>query len=103
MQSPVLNERTKNILQKDCLIALCFLLVYCHIYYGILTRGNSNVKILHRTVLLQKRAIRTINNAKFNSHIDPLFKATSIMKITDKYIFKSTLFVFDFITKYIPH
>jgi len=61
--------------------------------------GNCNVKTLHRTVLLQKREIRTNNNEKFNSHTDPLFKATSIMKITDQYIFQSTLFVFDFITK----
>ena len=52
----------------------------------------------HYTVL-QKRAIRSINNAKLNSHAEPLFKATSIMKITDQYIFQSTLFVFDFITK----
>ena len=50
----------------------------------------------------RKSAIRTINNAKLKSHTDPLFKATNIMKITDQYIFQSTLFVFDFITKYLP-
>ena len=69
-------------------------------FYGISAWGNCNVKTLHRTALLQKRTIRTISNAKFNSHTDPLFKDTSIMKITDQNIFQSTLFEFDFITKY---
>ena len=38
-----------------------------------------------------------------SSHTDPIFKATSIMKITDQYIFQSSVFVFDFITKYLPY
>ena len=63
----------------------------------------GKIVMLHRTALLQKLAIRTINNAKFNCHTDPLFKSTSIMKITDQYIFQSTLFVFDFITNYLPY
>ena len=96
-------KQVKNMLPKDCLRALYFALVHSHICYGILAWGNCNEKTLHRTVLLQKRAIRIINNAKFKSHTDPLFKATNIMKITDQYIFQSTLFVFDFITKYLPY
>jgi len=38
-----------------------------------------------------------------SSPTDPLFKATSIIKITDQYIFQSTIFVFDFITKYLSY
>jgi hypothetical protein len=96
-------NQVKNMLTKNCLRALYFSLVHSHICYGILAWGNCNEKALHRTVLLQKRAIRTINNAKFKSHTDPLFKATNIMKITDQYIFQSTLFVFDFIKKYLSY
>ena len=77
--------------------------MHYHICYGILAWGNCNVKSLHRTALFQKRAIRTINNAKFNSNVHPLFKATSIMKITDQYTFQLTLFVFDFTPKYLPY
>ena len=77
--------------------------MHYHICYWILACGNCNVKSLHRTALFQKRAIRTTHNAKFNSHTDPLLKATSIMQITDQYISQSTLFVFDFITKYLPY
>jgi len=95
-------KQVKNILPKDCLRALYFALIHSHICYGILAWGNCTAKTLHRTVILQKSAIRTINNAKLKSHTDPLFKATNIMKITDQYIFQSTLFVFDFITKYLP-
>ena len=88
---------------KNIVPTLYFSLVHSHICYGILAWGICKVKTLHCSALFLKRAFRTINNAKFNSHTESLFKATSIMKITDQYIFQSTLFVFDFITKYLPY
>jgi len=81
--------------------ALYFPLVHSHICYGLLAWGNCNVKTLHRTALLQKRAIRTINNAKFKSYW-PFIQSYNIMKITDQNIFQSALFVFD-ITKCLPY
>jgi len=93
------TKQVNNILPKDFLGALYFSLLYSHICYGILTWGNYNIKTLHCTALLQKRVIQTITNAI----IDLLFKATGIIKITDQYIFQSRLFIFAFITKYIPY
>ena len=40
----------------------------------------KNIKLL-----LQKRAIRAINKAKYNSHTEPLFKRSKILKLNDLY------------------
>ena len=46
--------------------------------------------------MLQKRAIRSINKSAYNSHTEPLFKSSNIMKIEDVYKYKMALFMFDF-------
>lgn len=38
-----------------------------------------------RLITLQKKAIRIINKAKYNSHTDPLFKKLNLLKIEDIY------------------
>ena len=47
--------------------------------------GNANSAVLNKTIKLQKRAIRIINNAGYNSHTDPLFKISGILKVQDLY------------------
>ena len=44
-------------------------------------------KILHKTIQLQKYTIRTIHKAAYmyNSHTDPLFNKSHILKLTDLY------------------
>ena len=95
-------NQVKHILPKDCLRTLYYSLIHSHLSYGLLAWGNCNRESLCRAVNIQKRAIRTINNAKFRSHTDPLFKASRILKISDQYVLHSNLFVFDFIAKGLP-
>ena len=57
-------------------------------WHGEMPAHPQNIKLL-----LQKRAIRTINKANYNSHTDPLFKRSKILKLNDLY----ELFVNDFI------
>ena len=40
---------------------------------------------LRKTETLHKRALRTVHNKSHNSHTDPLFKQSGIMKISDLY------------------
>ena len=52
---------------------------------------------------MQKRAIRVINNNKYQHHIDPLFKINNIMKVSDLYkqrVF--LLFMYDLINNNLP-
>ena len=63
---------------------------------------NGNSSILQKTVSLQKRAIRIINNAGYNNHTDPLFKNCEILKLSDMYQYHVYLFMDDFISKRLP-
>ena len=64
-------------------MTLYFAMIHPHISYGILAWGNATQTTLKRTMTLQKRALRTINNVSYNSHTDPLFKKSNILKLND--------------------
>ena len=67
-------KQVKHFLPVESLKTLYFALIHPHILYGILAWGNATPSVLHKTVVLQKRAIRTINKSTYNSHTEPLFK-----------------------------
>ena len=76
----VLN-RLKHTLPPRILYTLYNTLILPHFNYGLLLWGHENTR-LHR---LQKRAIRTITNSKYNSHTEPLCKVLNIIKLPDLY------------------
>ena len=74
--------RLKKFLPLSILKMLYNSLILPHLSYGILTWGSKP----GRLIKLQKWAIRTINNSKYNSHTEPLLKKNNLLKITDIYI-----------------
>ena len=95
-------KQAKNILPKASLRTLYFALIEPHLSYGILAWGNANKKTLHKTEMLKKRAIRTINNAKYRSHTDPLFRKSQVLKLSDMYTLQATLFMYDYTNNRLP-
>jgi hypothetical protein len=95
-------RQVKHILPSTSLKTLYFSLIHSHLSYGLLAWGNVNQSALHRSIILQKRALRTINNANFNSHTDPLFKSSGILKLKDMYEQQVILFVFDYLSCNLP-
>ena len=63
------------------LLTLYNTLILPHLNYGLVLWGHRNERILK----LQKRAIRTISNSKFNGHTEPICKLLSILKLPDMY------------------
>jgi len=92
----------KHVLPYETLRTLYLALIHPHISYGILAWGNANASILNPIKLLQKRAIRLVHNSAYNSHTDPLFKSSKIMKIDDLYEFQAALFMFDYAMHILP-
>ena len=86
-----------NLLPGSLLRNLYSALVHPHLIYGILSWGNAG-QLLRKTITLQKRTIRTINKATYNSHIDPLFRSSQVLKVPNLYIYQSALFMFDYRT-----
>jgi len=95
-------KQIKHFLPKQCMKTLYYSLVHPHLTYGILAWGNTTQSALHQTTMLQKRAIRLINNVKYNSHTDPLFRGSCVMKLNDLFEYQAALFAFDFKSKKLP-
>ena len=81
---------------------LYFALIQPHLSHGILAWGNAGSQILHKTIQLQKYAIRTIHKAAYNSHTGPLFNKSQILKLTDLYEYESVFFMYDFVENNLP-
>ncbi len=56
-------------------------LVRPHLEYGICVWGSAKGTKMSTLVTLQKKAIRAISDAKYNSHSTPLFSKLGILKI----------------------
>lgn len=95
-------KQLKFSLPKDSLRTLYFALIHPHLTYGILAWGNSKASLLRKTETLQKRALRTINVKKYNSHTDPLFRSCGVLKIPDIAKMEILLFMHDYINNKLP-
>jgi len=80
-----------------------FALIQPHLIYGISAWGRAFPSVVHKTELLQKRAIRTINKSKYDSYTEPLFKQSNIVKFKELYEYQSSLFMYDFTNNRLPH
>ena len=72
-------NRVKYLLPHYALKTLYFSLVQSHIQYGIQAWGNAST--ISKITVLQKRAIRIINQINYRGHTDPLFKSERILKM----------------------
>ena len=62
--------------------------IYCslilpHLQYCTLTWANTYFSKLNKIIVLQKKAIRIINNSDYIAHSDPRFKMTKLLKLDD--------------------
>ena len=80
----VLN-RVKNFIPLLTRKTLYHALILPHLSYGVLAWGNSKSQELKRLKILQKRAIRFIIKAKYNSHTGPIFSSQNILTLDDIY------------------
>ena len=62
---------------------LYYNLIYSYLNYNVCCYASTYDSHLNKLFILQKRAIRIINNAPFHAHTDPLFFSNNILKIHD--------------------
>ena len=72
-------SKLKQYLPKEALLNIYNSLILPYLNYGLLI-WNKKSEIL---VKLQKKALRLINNVKYNAHTAPLFKENTILKLED--------------------
>ena len=81
--------------------------IYFAIFHSVLTYGsqiwgqteNKNIK---RIILIQKKALRIINFAEYNSPTSKLFSDSKIIKFTDHIKIQNFLLAHDFINANLP-
>ena len=88
-------KQVKTFLPRESMRTLYFTMIHPYLSYGILAWGNAKSNLLRKTSIMQKRALRTINNKNFNCHTDPLFKRCGILKLSDLYQQQVLLFMYD--------
>ena len=69
-----------------------------HLNYGILAWGHQ----AKRLNLIQKRAVRILTASKYNSHTEPLFKQTNILKVSDICTLNEIKLYYKLINKQLP-
>jgi hypothetical protein len=75
--------RLKNTLPSKILQMIYSALFQPHLNYGITNWGFAPESVKNRIVKLQKKAIRNVCKAKYNSHTSELFKKLKIVKFND--------------------
>ena len=93
----ILN-RLKYILPTSIKTLIYNSLILSHINYGILIWGYQNSRILK----LQKKALRIITLAKYNSHTEPIFKSLRLLKVNDIFFLRHFQFFHDLLHEKVP-
>ena len=95
-------KQIKHTLSADCLLSLYKALIQPHLTYGIQIWGSAAPSLTKKTRQLQKRAIRLVTKSSYNSHTDPLFKTTRILKLDDMFEYHTMLFMYDYTNNTLP-
>ena len=65
-----------------------------YLYYCNLAWGG--------TIILQKRAVRTVNNSTYDAKTGPIFKKLELLKFHDIHLFQLGFFMFSFKNSTLP-
>ena len=95
-------KQVKKILPLHSLRTLYNALIQPHLTYGIIAWGNADRNLIRKTSQIQKRALRVIHNAPYNSHTDPKFKKSGILKLYDIFEYQSMIFIHDYRSGRLP-
>ena len=68
--------------------------MYPYFSYNIIIWGSTFPTHLQPLIIQQKRTIRTLTNAGYRDHTDPLFKRLKILKLEDIYYFHLGTYMF---------
>ena len=76
-------NRAKHLLSLNSLKRLYYAMIHPHLLYCLPIYCHTSAKNIDMLFKKQKQCLRTINNAKFNSHTEPLFYKSDILPFRD--------------------
>ena len=81
-------SKIKYYVPPDTLRNLYFSFLYPYLNYCVVVWGGTFATHIHPIKILQKRAIRILNNVPARTHTNPLFLQSKILKLEDNYKFR---------------
>ena len=93
----------KNILPSNIKLTIYNSLFRSYIEYGISAWGRNKCSEMKQIHILQKRAVRLIDNSKAMSHSDPLFLKYKILKVNDLVDYNQAIFMYKYTNKLLPY
>ena len=76
---------------------------HSHLSYGIVLWGSTYKTYLSRLRVVQKKAIRCINNVNYNAHTSPLFKENNILPLDGTYQQEIGKYMHNALRNKLPH
>ena len=87
---------------KETLILVYYSIFYSHLQYGCLVWSLTKKENLDTITILQKKCMRIINFAPFNSHTNNMFLNNELLKFDDLIKVEQLKLIFDFKNKNLP-
>ena len=95
-------RNAKNILSAKSLKFKYYSIFHSHLIYGIHTWSSCSQSTMNEVYRMQKKAVRIINNAAYNSNTESLFKLSSILPLLMLITYFKLQFMQHYIQGYLP-
>ena len=95
-------NKLKAFFPHHILFSLYNTLILSYINYGILAWGSAAATTINRLLILQKRALRIVNNSHYFAHTNPFFVKHKSLKINDLYNLQLGSFMFQLVHNELP-
>jgi hypothetical protein len=93
---------TKKCLPPRIKVLLYNTLIRSHLEYCITNWGGAQEYIIKPLEILQKKAVRVVNDSQLRAHSDPIFARYGILKLKDLYTLNCAKVAFDTVSKTSP-
>jgi hypothetical protein len=101
-QANFIINKVKNLLPRRALRTLYYSLFHSHLLYCLPVYICTSSKNINKIKLLQKKVIRSVCNANYTAHTDPLFKDLNILPLGKLVIFTKGMLTHAIVHKYSP-
>ena len=86
-------SRSKGLLPTSILKSIYQSLFESHLHFGSIVWGSAKSNILSKLEIQQKKAIRHVNNLKYNAHTNESFKQHGYLQLFDLISYNQAVFI----------
>ena len=86
--------KLRSFLPSNVLKTIYQSLMHPYFIYGIETWHGTFQNYTNKIFIIQKKAIRTINNLEYNAHTNDYFKSNEILKLEDQYRLQTVTYIY---------